>query len=97
MNAKIGKLDHDSLKQQEIVYNQDFAIQQLERRISRMHGERSNEEKLALEVRIKELTDELESKNSMYALLDIQRKRLQVRKILKIFLETFSEKNENKY
>ena len=32
---------------------QDFQLQQLERRISRMQGERSNEEKLQLEARIK--------------------------------------------
>ena len=35
------------------VWSQDFQLQQLERRISRMQGERSNEEKLQLEARIK--------------------------------------------
>ncbi|XP_064639257.1 coiled-coil domain-containing protein 39-like [Lineus longissimus] len=77
LNAKITKVDHDSLKQQEIIYNQDFAIQQLERRINRMQGERSNEEKIQLEAKIRELTEELDSKNSTFALLDIQLKRLQ--------------------
>jgi hypothetical protein len=72
LNSKIGKVDHDSLKQQEIIYNQDFAIQQLERQINRMQGERSNEEKIQLEAKIRELTEELDSKNSIFALLDIQ-------------------------
>ena len=35
-----------------LVFTQDFQLQQLERRISRMQGERSNEEKLQLEARI---------------------------------------------
>lgn len=76
LDSKIRKLDHDSLKQQEIVYNQDFAIQQLERRISRMQGEQSNEEKLHLEKRISELTNELEEKTQTRQLLNIQIKRL---------------------
>lgn len=36
-----------------LLCSQDFQLQQLERRISRMQGERSNEEKLQLEARIK--------------------------------------------
>ncbi|KAK3603714.1 hypothetical protein CHS0354_023327 [Potamilus streckersoni] len=77
LNSKIAKLDTDSLKQQEIIYNQDFAIQQLERRINRMQGERSNEEKIQLEAKIKELTDDLEQKNNTHTLLTLQLKRLQ--------------------
>ena len=57
---------------------QDFAIQQLERRINRMHGEQSNEEKLQLEAKIKELTEELEQNTSTHNLLSLQLKRLQV-------------------
>lgn len=36
LNSKITRLDEDALKQQEVLYNQDFTIQQLERRIGRM-------------------------------------------------------------
>lgn len=57
---------------------QDFAIQQVERRINRMQGERSNEEKLQLEARIEDLTQELEDKNGVHTLLSLQLKRLQV-------------------
>ena len=57
---------------------QDFAVQQLERRINRMQGERSNEEKIQLEAKIKDLTDELDQKNNTHTLLTLQLKRLQV-------------------
>ncbi|XP_067948183.1 coiled-coil domain-containing protein 39-like [Watersipora subatra] len=77
LDSKINKLDHDSLKQLEIIYNQDFSIQQLERRINRMQGEHSNEEKVALEARIKELTEQLEERQQAHTLLNAQLKRLQ--------------------
>ena len=60
---------------------QDFAIQQLERRIGRMQGERSNEEKVALEQRLVDLTNDLDEKNNTHNLLTLQLKRLQVRTI----------------
>jgi len=56
---------------------QDFSIQQLERRINRMQGEHSNEEKVALEIRIKELTEHLEERQQSHTLLNAQLKRLQ--------------------
>jgi hypothetical protein len=43
-----------------------------------MQGERSNEEKIHLEAKIKDLTDELEQKNNTHTLLTLQLKRLQV-------------------
>lgn len=83
LDSKVNKLDHDSLKQLEIIYNQDFAIQQLERRINRMQGEHSNEEKVALEQRVKELTAALEERQLAHAMLNAQLKRLQddIRKV----------------
>ena len=82
LNSKVNKLDTDSLKQQEIIYNQDFAVQQLERRINRLKGERSNEEKVALEQKIKEFTDDLDQKQNTHTLLTLQLKRLQVKMIV---------------
>lgn len=95
LNSKINKLDHDSLKQQEIVYNQDFAIQQLERRINRMQGEQSNEEKLQLEAKIKELTEELEQKSHTRHMLSLQLKRLQddVRRVKRDLEKSTTEKD----
>lgn len=76
LSSKLHKLDQESLKQQEIIYMQDFQLQQLERRISRMQGERSNEEKLQLEARIKDLMTQMEEHNSTHALLSAQMKNL---------------------
>ncbi|XP_071508551.1 coiled-coil domain-containing protein 39-like [Diadema antillarum] len=77
LSSRINKLDHDSLKQQEIIYNQDFTVQQLERKIARLEGERSTEEMDALNARIKELTESLEERNTTHGLLSTQLKRLQ--------------------
>ena len=43
-----------------------------------MQGEQSNEEKLHLEAKVNQLTEELESKTETHKLLDLQLKRLQV-------------------
>ncbi|XP_041482554.1 coiled-coil domain-containing protein 39-like [Lytechinus variegatus] len=77
LSSRINKMDHDSLKQQEIIYNQDFTVQQLERKIARLEGERSTEEMDMLNARIKELTDFLEERNNTHGLLSNQLKRLQ--------------------
>ena len=58
---------------------QDFTIQQLERKIARLQGERSTEELDALNAKIKELTDMLDERNDTHQLLATQLKRLQVR------------------
>ena len=42
-----------------------------------MQGEHSNEEKVALEARIKELSDHLEERQQAHTLLNAQLKRLQ--------------------
>ncbi|CAH1781534.1 unnamed protein product [Owenia fusiformis] len=96
LNSKINKVDHDSLKQQEIIYNQDFAIQQLERRINRMQGDHTNEEKLQLEAKIKDLTSELDSKTNTNSLLSNQLKRLQddIRKVKRTLEKTGGEKED---
>ena len=44
-----------------------------------MQGERSNEEKVALEQRLGLLTEDLDEKNNTHNLLTLQLKRLQVR------------------
>jgi len=76
LSSKLNKLDKDSLKQQEIIYNQDFQLQTLERKIARLQGERSNEERNQLEEQIKELTKTLEEHNLTHSLLTSQLKNL---------------------
>lgn len=94
LSSRINKLDHDSLKQQEIIYNQDFTIQQLERKIARLQGERSTEEMDALNARIEELTASLDDKNNTHTLLGTQLKRLQddIRRVKRELDKTGSEK-----
>merc|ERR1711871_800459 len=52
LNHKIHLLDQESLRQQELVYNAEFKIQQMERKVARAGGERSDEEKVELNKKI---------------------------------------------
>jgi UDP-glucose:O-linked fucose beta-1,3-glucosyltransferase len=76
LQAKIHRLDAESLKQQELVYNQEYQLQQLERKISRAQGERTNEEKQILTTKIKGLTVELENQTEQHSLLAQQQKKI---------------------
>ncbi|XP_027443288.2 coiled-coil domain-containing protein 39 isoform X2 [Zalophus californianus] len=76
LNHQLHKLDFETLKQQEIMYSQDFYIQQVERRMSRLKGEINSEEKQALETKIVELKKTLEEKKSTFGLLETQIKKL---------------------
>jgi hypothetical protein len=66
------------LKQQELIYSQDFQLQQLERKVARLQGERSNEEKMALNNKIKDLSGRLDEQQATEAMLQNQLKRLGV-------------------
>eukprot|EP00949_MAST-11_sp_MAST-11-sp1_P001185 g1185.t1 len=52
LNHKIHLLDQESLRQQELVYNAEFKIQEMERKVARAGGERSDEEKVELNKKI---------------------------------------------
>ena len=54
LQASIQKLKQEKQRQQELLYNSDFQIQQLERRVSRAQGERSQEEQKKLQAEIVE-------------------------------------------
>jgi len=96
LNSKITKLDTDALKQQEILYSQDFTLQQLERRCIRMQGEHNTEEKAILEDKVQKLQGDLDAKNATHALLTTQLKRLQddLRRENRELDETSSEKDD---
>ena len=53
LGSKQHKLDEELLKQQEILYTQDFQLQQLRHKLSRMEGERTGEEMETLNAKIK--------------------------------------------
>uniref|UniRef100_A0A8C3XKE0 Coiled-coil domain-containing protein 39 n=1 Tax=Chelydra serpentina TaxID=8475 RepID=A0A8C3XKE0_CHESE len=77
LNSRLRKLDSDTLKQQEIMYNQDFYIQQVERRLSRLKGDVNTDERQVLEAKVTELTKTLEEKKDAHNLLHAQHKKLQ--------------------
>merc|ERR1719163_907839 len=59
LTDKIRRLDGQALRQQELIYNAEFQIQQLERRVARASGVRTDEEKRELLAKIDLLNDEL--------------------------------------
>ena len=76
LQGKIRGLDQESVRQQELVYNAEFQIQQMERKVSRGQGERSDDEKRALGQTIKGLEEELEGGKDQKKMLVQQCRRL---------------------
>ncbi|KAF7233574.1 Coiled-coil domain-containing protein 39 [Paragonimus skrjabini miyazakii] len=70
--SRLAKLDAQLLRHQEMIYKEDFSIQQLERRISRLEGERTDEDSNLLEETVRRLTDDLEERSKMASLLNNQ-------------------------
>ncbi|KAG8445148.1 hypothetical protein GDO86_010062, partial [Hymenochirus boettgeri] len=77
LNNQLQKLDLHALKQQRIIYNQDFQIQQLERRLSRLKGEVNTDEKHALEIKVSQLTKVFDERKAAMDILNTQHKKLQ--------------------
>ncbi|XP_065530567.1 coiled-coil domain-containing protein 39 [Lathamus discolor] len=77
LKSQLYRLDADALNQQEIIYNQDFYIQQVQRRLSRLEGEINTDEKQVLEAKVTELKKTLEEKKNTYDVLHVQYKKLQ--------------------
>ncbi|KAJ8011253.1 hypothetical protein DPEC_G00056230 [Dallia pectoralis] len=77
LDSRISKLDQNSIKQKEIIYNQDFQIQILERKMARLRGEVNTEEKQVLEKKANELAQSLEEKRRTSNMLAAQLKNLQ--------------------
>ena len=70
--GNISKNDSQVVKQQELLYNAEFQVQQLERKVQRAGGERSDDEKRALNARIEKLTSQLEGVNAEHSMLTEQ-------------------------
>ncbi|XP_078420092.1 coiled-coil domain-containing protein 39 [Cetorhinus maximus] len=77
LNSRIDKLDHDSIKQQEVIYSQDFQIQQLERRLAKLEGNVNSNENELLGEKVAELSKNLDEKKTTVNLLNAQLKKLQ--------------------
>jgi len=78
MKGRVAALDRESQKQNQLLYNVDFQLQQLERKVARAGGERSLEEKGQLEKKIKILQDQLEEQVKEQKLLNGQVKTIEV-------------------
>lgn len=59
LDSKLNSLDKEAARQQELLYNAEFQIQQIERKISRGMGQRSDEEKKILKNLINNLENNL--------------------------------------
>ncbi|KAJ3177443.1 Coiled-coil domain-containing protein 39 [Geranomyces variabilis] len=77
LKSKVHRLDQEALKQQAMLYAQEFQIQQLERKLRRAQGERTDEEKEMLMKRIEDLNQQLESSTAKWGLLNAQLKKSQ--------------------
>jgi len=77
LQARIHELDQRSLKQQEMLYNIEFQVQQLERKVSFASGKRSLEQTLEMKAKIVELNQQLEEMQQQHTMIANQVKRLQ--------------------
>lgn len=95
LQSKIIKLDQEALKQQALLYAQEFQIQQLERKVRRAQGDRTDEEKEILIKKIEALNQELEMQNQKWVLLNTQLKKSQgdLREAKRTFDTLDKEKN----
>lgn len=55
LQTKVRGLDQEQTRQQELVYTAEFQIQHMERKVARGMGERTDDEKTALNRKIREL------------------------------------------
>ncbi|KAH8054626.1 hypothetical protein JL721_10405 [Aureococcus anophagefferens] len=76
LQSKIRQLDGESVRQQELIYNAEFQIQQMERKVARGLGERSDDEKRALNAQIEKLEAQLQEARDMKKMLTSQGRRL---------------------
>ena len=76
LQAKIRQLDGESVRQQELIYNAEFQIQQMERKVARGMGERSDDEKKQLAAQIETLERELQVARDRRKMLTQQARRL---------------------
>jgi chromosome segregation ATPase len=72
MAAKIAQLDQESFKQQELLYSIEFNVQQMERKVNRAKGERTEEEKRELQEKIDMLQEMLDNLLKQHKVLDVQ-------------------------
>ncbi|CAF1269971.1 unnamed protein product [Adineta steineri] len=93
---QINKFDQQLLKQQELIYHQDFLKQTIDHRLNRILNEKMNEKSSESDLKINELQNEYKKKKSQYDQLQSQIKLLheEIRLIKRDFDQLIEEKNE---
>lgn len=76
LQTKIKLLDTEAIRQQELVYNGEFQIQQMERKVARASGERSADETKALKAEIDVLQSQLDQVKTQFSMLETQCKKV---------------------
>jgi hypothetical protein len=76
LSTKLTSFDGESMRQQELIYNAEFQIQQMERKVARGLGERSDEEKRQLQGVITDLEKTLKQRVEKKKMLAGQCKKL---------------------
>ncbi|CBZ29079.1 conserved hypothetical protein [Leishmania mexicana MHOM/GT/2001/U1103] len=75
-NAKINQLDEESFSQQGVLYNIEFSVQQMEKRVGRAKGDRTEEERKELRGKIDLLQATLDELEKQSRILQSQVKRV---------------------
>lgn len=76
-SSKVSELETKRSRQDELLYNANFQLQQMEKKVSRGLGERSNEEQQKLLAKIDELEKEAASEKQKKVLITQQHRKLQ--------------------
>lgn len=76
LDVQLSLLDKEAARQQELLYNAEFQIQQIERKIARGMGERSDDEKRALKALIEQSEIDLEKAKEKKKMLQQQNRKL---------------------
>merc|ERR1719324_2195290 len=75
LQFQISRLDQERQRQQELLYAVDFQSQLMQRKVARVSGERTLEEKEEFNKKIEQLDKQLEEQKSLHAILSAQIKR----------------------
>lgn len=92
--SKVNDLDNRYTRQQELLSNANFQLEQMEKKVARGLGERSNEEQQQLQLQINSLEIKLESETKKKLVLAQQKRKLQVE--LRAWAKKY-ELSESKY
>ena len=80
ISSQISRLDQEALQQQQLLYQQDFQISALERKMARLQGEKTIEEEKEVAEKIAGLRHELQKHIETQTLLTTQLRRVEVGK-----------------